>query len=163
MRPTAVAIGLLTLVAAVASAQTRDATSGDEAAIAKVRSEYQRAADANDAAALARLFTPDAVEMPPFVPAQKGRTAIEAFHKEQFTAAKVSNTVITPTETRVLGDMAIDVGTSSTQVTPTGGKPFEDRGKYVVILKKSGGTWLISHLIYNGDAPPPMMSMPMKK
>jgi ketosteroid isomerase-like protein len=32
----------------------------------------------------------------------------------------------------------------------------EDKGKYIVLLKKdAGGAWLITHAIYNSDNPPP--------
>mgnify|MGYP003694269463 CR=1 FL=1 len=42
---------------------------------------FQTAAGTQDGAAIAKLFAPDGVEMPPNAPAAKGRAAIEAFHK----------------------------------------------------------------------------------
>ena len=44
---------------------------------------------AQDAAAIAKLFTADGVEMPPNAPMQKGRAAIEAYHKKFATQVMV--------------------------------------------------------------------------
>ena len=39
---------------------------------------------------------------------------------------------------------------------------IDETGKYVVILKKDAGTWLIQYLIFNSDNPPPSMPAPKK-
>jgi ketosteroid isomerase-like protein len=64
---------------------------------------------------------------------------------------------ITPSETRVAGATAYDVGTYSQKLmSQQTGAMIDDKGKYVVILKKdSAGGWLIAHLIYNSDNPMP--------
>jgi hypothetical protein len=63
----------------------------DEAAICEDPDRVsRRAAGTQDGAAIAKLFAPDGVEMPPNAPAAKGRAAIEAFHKafgQQFSVA----------------------------------------------------------------------------
>ena len=132
------------------------AASGDEAGVAKSRSEYQKVANANDAAGIARRYTTDGVEMPPNAPAAKGRAAIEAYHKALAAQATFSDLKITGTDTKVLGDTAYDIGTYTQTITPKDGKPISDRGKYVVLLKKGAdGEWLLSHVIYNSDVPLP--------
>jgi ketosteroid isomerase-like protein len=36
------------------------------------------------------------------------------------------------------------------------GSIFDDKGKYIVLMKKdASGAWLISHAIYNSDVAPP--------
>ena len=139
------------------NAQQRAAAGGGEAGIAKTRTAYQTAANAQDAAALAKLFAPDGIEMPPNAPAVKGRAGIEAYHKTFASQMMVHNLVIKATETRVLGDVGYDVGTYSQSLMPMkGGKTIDDKGKYVVLLKKdAGGTWLVTHAIYNSDLPLP--------
>jgi uncharacterized protein (TIGR02246 family) len=128
----------------------------DTAAIAKTRSAFEKAAAAQDAAGVAKLFTADGVEMPPNAPAAKGRAAIEAWHKAFAQQFMLHGMTITATETKVLGDAAYDIGTyKQSLMAMKGGGMIEDKGKYVVLLKKEGGNWMISHAIYNSDNPPP--------
>ena len=153
MRVLAVA-GAVVLMAAGVSAQQKGA---DEAAIAKVRTAFQTAASAQDAAGMAKLFTADGVEMPPNAPAATGRAAIEAFHKGFAKQWMQHGMTITPTSTKVTGDTAYDVGTYKQQImSNANGAIVDDKGKYVVLLKKdAAGNWAISHAIYNSDNPPP--------
>jgi uncharacterized protein (TIGR02246 family) len=155
--------GALALAAVGVSAQQKAAAGGDEAAVAKVRAAYQTAQAAQDAAAVTKLYAADGVEMPPNAPAAKGRAAIEAFHKGFAQQFMMHGITITPTETKVLGDHAYDVGTyKQTLMSQKGGGMIEDHGKYVVLLKKeAGGGWVISHAIYNSDVPLP--AAPPKK
>ena len=150
-------IAAVMLVAASASAQQK-AAGGDEAAIAKIRAAYQAAAGTQDGAALAKLYAPDGVEMPPNAPAAKGRPAIEAFHKAFGQQWMMHGMTITSGELKVHGDYAFDTGTYKQSVMPMkGGAVADDHGKYVVLLKKDGsGNWWISHAIYNSDVPPPV-------
>ncbi len=156
----AVAASVILLAAGTAVAQQRAAAgnAADDAAIAKVRTAYQTAAGAQDGAAIAKLYTADGVEMPPNAPAQKGRAAIQAYHKQFASQMMVHGMSIKTTETHVTGNTAYDVGTYSQQLMPLNGsaKVIDDKGKYVVILKKdASGAWLISHAIYNSDLPLP--------
>lgn len=145
--------GLVLLGVSTAWRQTGAA---GEAAVVKVRSAYVAAVKAGDAAGIAKLYAPDGIEMPPNQPMQKGRAAVLAFHKA-FTESMASpaQLTVTPIETKVSGDIAFDVGTYTQKVTPKGGQAAEDKGKYVVLLKRSGGEWWVSHAIYNSDLPPP--------
>ena len=146
--------GILALAAVSASAQQKSA---DEAAIAKVRSAYEAAAGAQDGAALAKLFAAEGVEMPPNAPAVKGRAAIEAFHKAFAKQWMMHGMTITPTQTKIVGATAYDVGTyKQGLMSQTGGGMIDDKGKYIVLLEKdAGGAWLVTHAIYNSDIPPP--------
>jgi uncharacterized protein (TIGR02246 family) len=155
MRLVAVAAAVA-LMAAGVSAQQK-AAAGDEAAIAKIRSAYQTAAGSQDGAAIAKLYAPDGVEMPPNGPAAKGRAAIEAFHKAFGQQFMMHGMTIASSELKVHGDYAYDVGTYKQSLMPMkGGAVADDRGKYVVLMKKDGsGNWWITHAIYNSDLPPP--------
>ena len=147
-------LGAVALATVGASAQQKGA---DEAAIAKIRTAYQTAAGAQDAAGMARLFAADGVEMPPNAPAASGRAAIEAFHKGFAKQWMMHGMTITPTATRVMGDTAYDIGTYKQQIMSNAtGAIVDDKGKYIVLLKKDrAGNWAISHAIYNSDNPPP--------
>jgi uncharacterized protein (TIGR02246 family) len=148
--------GALVLTAAGVSAQQK-AAGGDEAAIAKLRTAYQAAESTQDAAAIAKLYSPDGVEMPPNAPAAKGRAAIEAFHKAFAQQFMLHGMTITPAETKVHGDYAYDIGTYTQALMPMkGGAVVDDHGKYVVLLKKdASGNWWVTHAIYNSDVPVP--------
>ena len=136
----------------------------DTAAIAKARAAYEKAAAAQDGAAIAKIFTADGVEMPPNAPAAKGRAAIEAYHKAFAQQFMVHGITITATDTQVHGDTAVDIGTYKQSLMPMkGGAVFDDKGKYIVLMKKdASGAWLLTHAIYNSDQPPPG-SAPAKK
>src|SRR5262249_41090716 len=58
-------LGFAILCAAGLAAQQKAAPKGDDPGIAKVRTAYQTAAAAQDGAAIAKLYAPDGVEMPP--------------------------------------------------------------------------------------------------
>jgi uncharacterized protein (TIGR02246 family) len=149
---------VVALVSAPALAQQRGGSAAAEAAIGKVRSAYQAAASAQDGAAIAKLFAQDGTEMPPNAPLQKGRAAIEAYHKNFGTQMMVHNLVIKATDTHVAGDIAYDVGTYTQSLMPMkgGGKMIDDKGKYVVLLKKdASGAWAITYAMYNSDMPLP--------
>jgi len=156
--------GVIALTATAASAQQKPA-GADEAAIAKVRTAYQSAAGAGDGVALAKLYAPDGIEMPPHAPAAKGRAGIEAFHKAFGQQWMMHGMTITATETRVSGDTAYDLGTYTQGImSMKGGPQIDDKGKYVVLLKKDGsGRWWITHAIWNSDLPLAAPPAPAKK
>lgn len=155
MRLLAIAAAAI-LTASNVSAQQKNGDA-DQAAIAGIRTAYQAAAGTQDGAALARLHAPDGVEMPPNAPAARGRVAIEAFHKGFGQQWMMHGITITSTETRVSGDTAYDIGTyKQGLMSQKGGRMIDDKGKYVVLLKKDGsGKWWITHSIYNSDLPAP--------
>jgi uncharacterized protein (TIGR02246 family) len=151
-------MGILVVTSLVVSVPAW-ARQGDTAGVAKTRAAYEKASNAHDAAAISKLFTADGTEMPPNAPAAKGRAAIEAMHKTLTTQVEFSQLKIAPTDTKVVGDFAYEVGTYTQTITPKGGKPAPDKGKYVVLLKKvEDGSWEVVYSIYNSDMP----AAPMK-
>ena len=153
--------GILTLAASAAYAQA----AGDTAGVAKTRAAYEKAAAAQDAAAIAKLYAADGVEMPPNAPTAKGRAAIEGFHKAFGQQFMVHGFSLAATETRVIGDTAYEVGTyKQSLMSQKGGGMLDDKGKYIVLLKKdASGNWAITHSIYNSDNPPPPPAAAPKK
>ena len=164
MRYLVLAASVVAMSVASVSAQQK-ASGPDAAAIAKVAAAYQTAAGSQDSAAIAKLYAPDGVEMPPNAPPAKGRPAIEAFHKAFAQQWMMHGMTITSTETKISGDTAYDVGTYKQSLMPQRGGPVvDDKGKYVVLLKKdASGSWWITHAIYNSDNPLPGPGAPAKK
>jgi uncharacterized protein (TIGR02246 family) len=131
-------------------------TASGEAAIIQVADSYVKATLAGDAKAIAALYTEDALEMPPNEPIVKGRAAIEQYYTKEFSGpTKVGQFTITHLESRAAGDTAYDVGTYQQSMTPPGQTAAtSDTGKYVVILKRTGGSWKVAYAIYNSDQAP---------
>jgi len=156
-KPAALTIHAMAAAALLLAAPAAHAQSGDTAGVAKTRAAYEKAAAAQDPSAIAKLYAADGVEMPPNAPAAKGRAAIETFHKALAQQFMVHGFSLTATETKVLGDTAYEIGTFKQTLMPQkGGGMIDDKGKYVVLLKKdAAGSWAITHAIYNSDNPPP--------
>jgi uncharacterized protein (TIGR02246 family) len=138
------------------------AAPADTPSINDLRSGYQAAFNAGDAAALAALFTDNAVSLPDHRAPIEGRAAIQQDFQNQF--AQVSGNIqIMPVDTEINGETAYERGTYSMTVTPkaAGSAPMTEDGKYIVILKKQpNGSWLIQNDINNTSVPPPGMAMP---
>lgn len=131
------------------------AVSKDKAVIA-VADAYTAAMLKADSAAVAALYMDDAIEMPPNAAAVKGKTAIEQYYKKQFADGKITAFSLTHVDSHVSGDVGYDIGTYTQAMTPAGKtQSFQDAGKYIVVLKKSGGKWLVRYVCYNSDNPPP--------
>ena len=148
------------MVAALSSAGAAQSTPQPPAkggsvdtAIRAVADMYVKATMAGDAKAVAALYTEDAMEMPPNQPPVKGRAAIQQYYEKQFAAAKMANFFLTHLETHAVGDRGYDVGTYRQTVGPAGGAGMDDTGKYVVILKRSGGNWRVAYAIYSSNRP----------
>ena len=107
-----------------------------------------------DAAKVASLYAADAVVMPTHQPMITGRDAIENYNKAFFDMFNATIT-ITPVETKVFGDRALDRGTYTIQLTPkAGGSPMMDEGKYLVLMQRqSDGSWKLTHDIDNTNLP----------
>ena len=150
------------MVAALSSAGAAQSTpqppakgASVDAAVRAVADQYVKATLAGDAKALAALYTEDATEMPPNQASIKGRAAIQQYYEAQFAGAKVTSFSVTHLESHAVGDNGYDVGTYRQSVTPTGGAAISDTGKYVVILKRSAGSWKVAYAIYSSDKPMP--------
>jgi len=152
-------IVLLALPVAIATAQSRaagqTAAKHIEPAISKAGSDYVAAVSARDAAKVASLYTDDAIEMPPNAKAVSGRSAIEAFYKQQFAEMDVKPS-LKPTESMITGSTAYEVGTYQDTIKLKSGQTITDVGKYIVLLKAGADKqWRIYRVIYNSDNPPP--------
>ena len=152
---------LLSLLLIVACAPTavepvEEATEADVEAINSLRDEFIALDNAGDAAGLASLYTNDAVLMPPNQAAVTGNQAIESWYQTTYDQFTIELT-LAPDEVEVVGDWAFDRGTYMIALTPkAGGEPTEDRGKYIMILRKQvDGSWKIARDMWSSDNPAP--------
>ena len=123
-------------------------------ALSKIAADFGAAVTAGNAAKTATFYTADATFMPPNEPVVKGRSNIQAWFQKQIDAG-ASSLKLQPTESRISGDLAFEAGTYTFGIKPKTGDAMTDTGKYIVVLKKEGSEWKISHDIFNSDMPPP--------
>lgn len=110
--------------------------------------------NAKDAAKVASFYADAATVMPPNAPAIHGRQDIEAFFKGGIDGG-ITNFQLTPAESAAGGSQAFEAGSYSMTISaPNGAPALTDRGKYVMILRRTGGTWKIVYDIFNSDLPP---------
>jgi uncharacterized protein (TIGR02246 family) len=127
----------------------------DVAAINDARAAFMKAYEAGDAAAIGRLYMPEAISESNNQPSLVGRDAIVASLAGMFAQVSVTTT-LTPTETRTLGNVGLDRGTYTVTVTPkAGAPPSTSEGRYMVIyVKDTDGTWRVSRDMDNALMPP---------
>jgi uncharacterized protein (TIGR02246 family) len=119
---------------------------------------YAQAYMARDADAVAAVFTEDAIQMPPDVPAQVGIAAIRSFYEEAFGAATdMGEFALTPEEIDGMDGLAYDRGTWSwTGVMPNMTEAVTMTGKYLgIVRRQEEGAWLWAATIWNRDQPLP--------
>lgn len=123
----------------------------------RLRAAWTRAYEAGDAAALADLYTADAVRMPYDAPSQHGREAIVSAYGASF-AGRAFDPAITLTPDappEVRGDLAIERGTYREILRARQGpQVLVEEGKYVSAARREpDGRWRYAWSIFNRDAP----------
>jgi uncharacterized protein (TIGR02246 family) len=134
---------------ALPSAAFGQADSGAEAAINEGAVAWQTAWDSGDAAALAAMYSADAIVLAPGAEAAEGREAIQAGLQAFMEESGGSTIEITPGEIIPVGDdHAIEVG-SFVETAADGS--HKDHGKYVAVWAKVDGSWKIVRDIWNSS------------
>lgn len=132
-------------------------SASDSAGIAAADSAFRVAADSGNAAAVAAVYASDASLLPPNLPLQRGRGAIQKFWSGLLEAYTVKFE-ITSDMIEGRGDLAYNMGHYRfTAVPKSKSAPgIADEGKFVEILKKQpDGTWKYAVDIYNSNLAPP--------
>jgi uncharacterized protein (TIGR02246 family) len=129
-------------------------TEQDIEAIRAVVEQDAEAVRRADWAAVARMFTVDAVRFPPNQQPVQGRDAIRSW-LETFPPIEQFN--ITADEIVGCGDVAFVRGTYVVSVTPEDGAgPQTDRGHYMGLLRKQvDGSWLWTTDMISSELPLP--------
>ncbi|MGH7558052.1 MAG: YybH family protein [Gemmatimonadota bacterium] len=157
------AIGLLAACQTEPAEQTGATEEAATADAATVRSEiesindrFEQALLAHDAAAIAAIYTEDALVLPPSAPRTEGRAAIEAMFSSWFEQVPASDTFTLTTDQIVLaesGEIAYEIGTYQTSGTAPSGETYEESGKYLGVWENVGGEWKMAADMWSGDAP----------
>jgi uncharacterized protein (TIGR02246 family) len=137
-----------------------DTSAEDTAAIGELRGAWDAAYEAGDAAALAGLYTTDAVLMQPGLPTMTGRAAIESYYAQNFAMGSFQVDIM-PASTVVDGDIGYEHGEYSGTMTPAAeGDPRQTAGRYVVLLRRdTDEAWRIARSMGNVATPEMMKIM----
>src|SRR5688572_10289078 len=140
MRRIAVLAGLVAMAVTGGAAQAQKTVPE----LSKMAADFSAATTAGNAAKVASFYAADATFMPPNEASLRGPKAIQGWFQKSMDAGAVKLT-LSPTESRISGDLAFEVGTYAFSLTPKTGQPINDKGKYVIVLRKDGAAWKISH------------------
>ena len=123
-------------------------------AIHRLDAEFMKAANARNAGALVKAFyAPDAVLMPPNHGAVEGREKIAGFLQGLIDSGLTSIKLDT-TKVASGGDLAYGQGRYTLDLSPPGGNPIQDVGKYIVVYRRqANGSWRAVSDIFNSDHP----------
>ena len=142
---------VLPVLTAVLAATMTIAAQGDaRPAIEAANKQFIAAVAKGDAAALAGMYTTNAIAFPPNDEPAKGRAAIQKLW-QGVVASGIKGATLTTSEVETYGDTAHEVGSYEMKVE--GGKVV-DRGKYVVVWKREQGQWKLHRDIWNTSMPP---------
>ncbi|NIO13634.1 MAG: DUF4440 domain-containing protein [Xanthomonadales bacterium] len=142
-------VGLLALAAALTLAASPASAGKDASDLAARAAAWQKAFNAGDADAIAALYTEDGMRLPYEAPIVVGRAAVPANIQSTYDVG------VTKIELEVLGaesqgNMAWGHGTY--HLMDESGATVQ-KGKWMNVSKKIGGTWLIHCDGWNTDAP----------
>ena len=118
-----------------------------QAEIAAVNRSFEQAARKRDGGAMAALYTPDAIVMPPDGPFVKGRDAIAQMWNGAIQQMGIKDVQLKTLDLEIAGDVANEVG-EAVLTLPSGTAVV----KFVVVWKKLDGQWRLHRDIWNGKA-----------
>ena len=136
-----------------------DTTAEDLQAINAVNQQFVDTINQGDAAAVAALFAEEAKRLPPNSQMIVGRENIQASIQAALDAG-VGDLQATEIEISLNGDMAHLLGKYMYTIQPEEGEATSESGKYVSILKRENGTWMIDVQIWNSSLPLPAPEAP---
>jgi len=92
--------------------------------------------------------------MPPHLPAEKGRAAIQQRYATFFGGpVKLTAFTLSHIEATIHGDVAYSVGTYTQRLVLPDGNAVSDADKHIAILRRIQGEWKLAYLTYNSDLP----------
>src|SRR5262252_4843332 len=152
--PAIIAAALVLLAACNKSPSPTTTTDADKTAVAAVSAEWKKAYNAGDAAAVAALYTDDAVLAAPGEPPVLGNAAISQYFVAKVAEFANSGLVV---EDAPLGDVVASGDLAwqwqTYRVVDKSGAVV-DQGKLVTLLQRKNGKWLIAGDTWNSSITP---------
>lgn len=119
------------------------------ATLEETNKRFMAAVSKADAASIGAMYTDDAQAFPPNSEVVRGRAAIQEMWAGVFGSG-VAAATLTTSDVESQGDLAVETGQYEMMLKD--GKSA-DRGKYVVVWKRTGGQWRIHRDIWNTNLP----------
>ena len=110
--------------------------------------KFEQAFNSGNAAGVAALYTSQAEVLPPGAPAATGRDAIQKFWQSAIQAG-VKNLHLSTVSVDRYGPAMREIGSFTMDMPGQGGQVTHATGKYVVIWKREGRSWLLDTDIWN--------------
>jgi ketosteroid isomerase-like protein len=126
-----------------------DFTRADADAIRKSSVDLAAAFNEKQIDKVLDFYAENSVIMPPNAPQLRGREPLKSFFDE-LLAKGADKLQLTPEEVAGHGPIAYEYGTYAIELGANGGR---DRGKYLVVLRNTGGTWRAEKTIWSSDLP----------
>jgi uncharacterized protein (TIGR02246 family) len=124
--------------------------------IEETNAEFSAVASRGDAAAIAALYTDDAVVLAPNAEMVRGKQAIKGLFDGMIQQMGAPQLTLRTIQVDEVGDMANEIGEYTLKFQAAGGAPVTDVGKYVVIWKRQGDdSWKLHIDIWNTNSPLP--------
>lgn len=124
--------------------------------IEETNAEFSAVASRGDAAAIAALYTDDAVVLAPNAEMVRGKQAIKGLFDGMIQQMGAPQLTLRTIQVDEVGDMANEIGEYTLKFQPAGGEPVTDIGKYVVIWKRQGDdSWKLHIDVWNTNSPLP--------
>ena len=114
---------------------------------------WRKAVIANDLNAIIAVYAEDAVMWLPDAPEARGRDNIRKAYADLFAANTVTGATLTNTHYETSGNLSVGWGNFTLTLSPkAGGTPVTMSGRFSVIAKKQGGTWVYAVDHASGEA-----------
>jgi len=124
--------------------------------IEETNAEFSAVASRGDAAAIAALYTDDAVVLAPNAEMVRGKQAIKGLFDGMIQQMGAPQLTLRTIQVDEVGDMANEIGEYTLKFQAAGGEPVTEVGKYVVIWKRQGDdSWKLHIDIWNTNSPLP--------
>jgi len=143
---------LLITLLIICAASVAEAQQSARTAIEANTKQFVEAFNKGDAAAVANMYTMDARVLPPNAEMVEGRGNIQKFWQGAMTAG-VKMVSLETVHVETQGNVAVEVGRYTTTTPGAGGTTTTDKGKYVVMWKREGGSWKLAVDIFNTNIP----------
>jgi uncharacterized protein (TIGR02246 family) len=119
------------------------------AEIAANNRAFENAVATGNVDAIAALFAPDVMALPPDGPIVTGREAVRQLWASVINEHGMTSCQLTTDQLDVVGDVASEVGRATMTMAPPGGKSETATIKYLVVWKRLKGSWLLHRDIWN--------------
>jgi len=119
-------------------------------AVEKLNLEFGEGFRRGDAAAVAALYTDDAVLLPPNSEIIRGRQGIEKFWRKAIQNG-LKDVIMTTVELSVSGDTIHVIGDYTAKISERGHELAEEKGKYLIIGKRTAAGWKAHRDIWNSS------------